>query len=831
MPQRATLPRRLAAVWFADIVGYGRLSSRNENEALQLVQLFQRACRDVVRRHVGRVVKFTGDGALAEFPSTESAVYAAFALESLFRARVAAHELSIDPPRIHVGLHVGEIATAPDGDIYGDGLNLASRLQDLAAPGQVLVSEDVRRQLHQRPEFRFVPLGERSIPDSEVPISVFSVVPSAGRGGMTTVPEAERTGWRALHHELMRRRVYGTVAAYAVVALGGVAAALLAGPDWLARGVSVGALLGLPVAVLLAWTFEFGREGLRRHERGFFEEPSAEARPRLAFFGLVLVSAAAAWGISFLRPLPVETLPDLPLNRIAVLYFDDISPGRRLGYLVDGLTEALIQELSGVRGLEVVSRNGVRPFQEASVQVDSVARALHAGTLVQGSLSQSEGRLRVTVQLVDGASGTVLARDTVERVHGELFALQDDLAERVARFLRQRLGEEIRLAEMRAGVTSVEAWELVQRAVKMKEDARPAVESGALEEAVRLYDRADSLLIQAWSVDSAWAQPIIERGWLAYDRGQWYQTIDPIQRSLPWIERGLGHARAALEVEPGNAEALELRGSLHLWRALFAPARDPERSRAQFDEAEQDLRAAVEADPGRAGAWYKLTVPLTAKGDLEGTRLAAERAYEADAYLSLPADILWRLFTTWYDLNEPAEAERWCRELERPEAGEDRRSSLSSLVSGSFPDQPYALQCRIWLMTMPGIEADPERAWALEEEYDRVAPAHYVLLRHWNETAVAAVLARAGLADSAMAVAVRARADEDIDPGRNVLYAEAFVRAILGREAETVALLSTYLQAQPGQRGEVAKTWWFESLHDRPEFQALVGSPDSSGVP
>ncbi len=832
MPQRPTLPRRLAAVWFADIVGYGRLSSLNENEALRLVQLFQRTCRDVVRRHDGRVVKFTGDGALAEFPSAESAVFAAFSLESAFRARATAHELTDNSPRLHFGLHVGEIATAPDGDIYGDGLNLASRLQDLARPGQVLVSEDVRRQLHQRPEFRFVPLGERTIPDSEAPISVFSVVASAGTAGMTAVPETERAWWRALHRELVRRQVYGTGAVYLVVASVAVAAAALllgrlGGPEWVVRGVALLAVLGLPVAVLLAWTFEIGREGLRRYGRDF-EEPRVAARPRLAYAGLVVISAAVAGGILLVRPPTIAELPDLPANRVAVLYFDDISPGRTLGYLVDGLTEALINELSGVRGLEVVSRNGVKPFQEASVQVDSVARALHAGTLVHGSVSESEGQLRVTVQLIDGVSGTVLDRDAVERTHGELFALQDDLADRVARFLRRRLGEEIRLAEMRASVTSVEAWELVQRASKLKDDALPLIESGALEEAARLYDRADSLLVRARVADSTWAQPVIERGWLAYDRGQWYQSHDPERGSLPWIERGLEHARTALDIEPDNAEALELRGSLHLWRALFTPARDPVRAQRQFEEAERDLRAAVEADPGRAGAWYKLTMPLTAKGDLEETRLAAERAYEADAYLRLPADVLWRLFATWYDLNEPEEAERWCQELKRRLPGEDQRGSL---VSGSFPEQPYFIQCHIWIMTMPGVEAEPDRASSLLKEYNRVAPPHDVGLRHWNETAVAAVLARAGLPDSAVAVAVRARASEQIDPPRNVLYAEAFVRTILGEEAEAIALLSAYLQASPGQRGEVAKTWWFESLRDRPEFQALVGAQDSAGLP
>jgi hypothetical protein len=93
------------------------------------------------------------------------------------------------------------------------------------------------------------------------------------------------------------------------------------------------------------------------------------------------------------------------------------------------------------------------------------------------------------------------------------------------------------------------------------------------------------------------------------------------------------------------------------------------------------------------------------------------------------------------------------------------------------------------------------------------------------------VLARAGLADSAVAVAVRARADETIDPGRSVLYAEAFVRTLAGQEEEVMGLLGSYLTAVPGQRGEVANTWWFEGLHDRPGFQALVAEDDPAAGP
>ena len=821
MPSKATLPHRLAAVWFADIVGYGRLASRNEDEALQFVRIFQRTCHDVVRGHDGRVVKFTGDGALAEFQSTEAAVRAACALETTFRARAEASELTA--PQLHVGLHVGEIASGPDGDLYGEGLNLASRLEGLAGPGQVLVSEDVRRQLHQRPEFRFIPLGKRPIPDSDEPISVFCVVERSG--GAAVTPPTDRAPWREFHHEMARRRVYAAAAMYLLaasiaVAAGGLLLGRQGGPEWVIRGLALVAVLGFPLMVLLTWTFDISRGGLRRYRRAV-DEPGTEFRVRLSYVGLVLVSAAIAGGISFVRPPVLQNPPDLPINRVAVLYFDDISPGQDLGYLVDGLTEALIHELSEVRDLEVVSRNGVKPFQGTNVPVDSVARALNAGTLVQGSVSESGNQLRVAVQLVDGSKGNVLGAATVGRPRGELFALQDDLAEQVSTFLRRWLGTEIRLAEMRAGATSVQAWELVQRASRVKGEAQPLVQSGALEEAERVYERADSLLVRARAVDSTWAQPVIERGWLAYDRAQWFQFLDPEGRSRPWIKHGLEDARIALNIESDNAEALELRGSLHLWQALFIPERDPEGSRAQFEAAERDLRAAVEADPARAGAWYKLTIPLTARGDLKGTRLAAERAREADAYLSLPGDVLWRLFTTWYDLNEPQEAERWCRELGRG-LDEERRASL---VSGSFPNRPNSITCQIWLMTMPAVEPKPDSAWSLLEEYDRVAPPRDVVGRHWNETAVAAVLARAGLADSAVAVAVRARADENIDPVRNVLYAEAFVRAILGQESETFDLLSTYLEAQPGQRGEVAKTWWFESLHDDPGFQALVGGP------
>ncbi|HZD79762.1 MAG TPA: adenylate/guanylate cyclase domain-containing protein [Actinomycetota bacterium] len=803
----------MAAVWFADIVGYGRLASRNENEALEIVRLFQRTCRDVVRRYDGRVVKFTGDGALAEFHSTESAVRAACGLESAVRARAEAGGLT--QPQLHIGLHVGEIASAPDGDLYGEGLNLASRLEGLAGPGQVLVSEDVRRQLHQRPEFRFIPLGEREIPDSDEPIAVYCVVERSGAAALPVLPDVAPGPWRSLHRELARRGVYRAAVIHLIVAGVAMAAAVAVldraqAPSWAARAVALLAVLGFPVVLWLAWTYEIGRGGLRRHEPGTPDE--APARPLLAFVGLILVVALIAGAIVFVQPPLRGELPELPMNRIAVLYFDDLSPDGRLRHLVDGLTESLIHDLSGVPGIEVVSRNGVKPFENASVPPDSVARALGAGTLVQGSVDESDGRLRVRVQLIDGRKGTVLESESLERAHGDLFALQDELTERVGGFLRRQLGAEIRLVEMRAETDNVRAWELVHQAEGLKDEAQPLVQAGALAEAGRLFERADSLLIEAHHVDSLWVQPVVQRGWLAYERSRWTENSD-MTASLRWNEEAARIAEAALRLGPGDPEALNLRGSLRVWRAIQAPERDPAEADAQLDRAIEDLRGSIEADPRQAGAWSRLSWGLAARGDRPGAREAARRAYEADAYLDEANEIIWRGFSTSYDLEEADEAERWCEEGRR-----------------RFPADATFVSCHIWLLTMPGASPPPDSVWALLDAYDRLVPPHAVGRRRTVRMGVAAALARAGLADSALAVATRARAG-DSDLAGESAYFEAFVRTLVGQEESATRLLADYLRASPAQRHEVAVTWWFEPLHDRPDFQALVGETRQPGGP
>ena len=154
------LTHHLVALWFADIAGYSRRAAEDERAALQLIDLLQTLSRETVGRYDGRLVKFMGDAVLAEFPSTELAVRAAAALSKQYA------EQSAETGRMHnlrIGVHIADVAVDSDGDLYGDGVNAAARVQQAAEPGQVVLSQDVWRQLRGRTEFQFESLGDRSL--------------------------------------------------------------------------------------------------------------------------------------------------------------------------------------------------------------------------------------------------------------------------------------------------------------------------------------------------------------------------------------------------------------------------------------------------------------------------------------------------------------------------------------------------------------------------------------------------------------------------------------------------------------------------------------------
>ncbi len=498
----------------------------------------------------------------------------------------------------------------------------------------------------------------------------------------------------------------------------------------------------------------------------------------------------------------------LPAHRVVVLYFDDVSRDPSLGYLADGLTEALIDELSLVPALDVVSKNGSLQFRGADLPHDSIARAVRAGTVVGGTVEQVGDRVRVNVVLADGESGAEFRRGNFERPSVDLFAMQADLAQEVAGLLREWLGEEIGLRSGRQETESVAAWALLQRGERARKEGEAGLLENDLGAFVTAFLAADSLLAEAEREDPAWARPPNLRAHLAR---RWAQlsAADPLE-AAEWIEQGFGHVERSLALDPTNAEAFETRGMLRYLKWALSLESDPTAADDLLRTAEEDLNASVRYDPTRANSWNVLSIIHSEKPNLIDAKIAARRAYEEDAYLRAADQVLWRLYTTSYDLEQFPDAVQYCAEGRR-----------------RFPEDPQFLECELWLLASRAQEPDVDRAWEILSRFEELSPPQSRERdRLRGQILVGGVLARAGLADSANSVFLTARTGPDVDPTEELLGIEAVFRIQMGDEDEAIRLIKIYLTASPEHRAGWRWTshWWWREIQDNAEFQQLVGS-------
>ena len=141
--------RRLAAIMFTDMVGFSRQMGTDETRTLRLLEMHNHIIQQAVAARQGHTIKTAGDGFLVEFPSVVHAVQCAQDIQAQFRAYNADKE---KPEQIHlrIGIHLGDIVVQPNGDVLGDGVNIASRLQTLAEPDTVCISDVVYRDIAKK---------------------------------------------------------------------------------------------------------------------------------------------------------------------------------------------------------------------------------------------------------------------------------------------------------------------------------------------------------------------------------------------------------------------------------------------------------------------------------------------------------------------------------------------------------------------------------------------------------------------------------------------------------------------------------------------------------
>ncbi len=193
--------RRLSTIVFVDIVGYTKMMQANELSALETLNLFKEIVETSVSHYQGRLIQYFGDGSLLSFVSTTDGVRAAMSIQQ------EAQKLMIP---LRIGIHLGEV-TYQGNNIFGDGVNIASRIETISSPGSILLSKATRDQIRNKDEFEIKELGDFKFKNVEEAIRVFAI---ANKG--FKVPKANSVKGK-LERETKKNQILAMIAPFLLV--------------------------------------------------------------------------------------------------------------------------------------------------------------------------------------------------------------------------------------------------------------------------------------------------------------------------------------------------------------------------------------------------------------------------------------------------------------------------------------------------------------------------------------------------------------------------------------------------------------------------------------
>jgi adenylate cyclase len=469
--------RRLAAVMFTDIVGYTALTQRNEALAMQLLEEHRRLVRPLFPKHNGREIKTIGDAFLVEFASALEATRCAFDIQQ------SLSELNSGRPQdrritLRVGVHLGDVIH-DQNDVYGDAVNIASRIEPLASPGGICVSEQVYVQIKNKFEFPLSTLGEKTLKNVSEPVEVYRVI--------------------------------------------------------------------------LPW-----------------EKKS-------------------------------ESESNLEKTRIAVLPFANMSPDPNDQYFADGITEEIISIVSGVSGLSVISRTSVMGYKGTTKKLGEIGRELDVGSILEGSFRKAVNRIRITAQLIDVVGDRHLWAQNYDRTLDDIFAVQSEIAEKVAGELKIRLVESEKKTLEKKPTENIEAYTYF---LQGRELLRKDIEAST-REALTLFEKAIEL-------DPKFAKAYVGVADCHLSLGE--SALDSYSVSVPSAK---GSLERAINLDPDLPEAHASLSGL-----LF--------DQDDMPGAEAEARRALELNPSLPDAHRTMWELAALRGDRKEMVKQMETAYRLD---------------------------------------------------------------------------------------------------------------------------------------------------------------------------------------------------------
>jgi len=473
--------RRLSAIMFTDIVGYTALTQANESQAMRVLETHNQLIRPLIAKYRGIEVKTIGDSFLVEFGSALDALRCAAEIQSALHAHNSS-SAEASKIRVRIGIHLGDVIHR-EGDVFGDAVNISSRIEQLADPGAICISQQVYDQVRNKFELPMVPLGAKSLKNIDSPVEVYGVQ--------------------------------------------------------------------------MSW------DGQR--------EPAAtDAR------------------------------------RVAVLPFANLSPDPADEYFADGLTEELISTVSRIDGAEVISRTSVMQYKKSQKPVRQISSELEAGTVLEGSIRKAGNRLRVAVQMIDAVRDRHIWAETYDRDLDDVFAIQSDIAGKVADALKARMAKE---TPRSAGLTDeVEAYTDYLRAKQVANEGGQTKTKEAI-----------ALLESAIAKDPAFSRAYAELARVLRHMGSYEDYTATLKRAE---EMG----RRAIATGPEVAEAHAAMAAVHIALDRFEPARE-------------ELEKAVRLNPNLSDAHALLGEITGAFGEMDTSIAHYRKAYALDP-VSMHAGIL-----------------------------------------------------------------------------------------------------------------------------------------------------------------------------------------------
>jgi TolB-like protein/Tfp pilus assembly protein PilF len=580
---------------------------------------------------------------------------------------------------------------------------------------------------------------------------------------------------RSFFAELKRRNVYKVAVAYIVAGWAlaqGIAQVfpVFDVPNWIVRLIVLLIVIGFPIALILAWAFEFTPEGIKRTETAD-AMPATAHQKKHAWIYIVVIGALLSVGLFFLGRYTAKSgaprqseAATVPQKSIAVLPFDNLSRDPDNAYFCEGVQDEILARLAKVADLKVISRTSTQHFKSTPENLPQIAKQLGVMNILEGSVQKAGDKVRITVQLINAISDSHLWADTYDRKLIDTFGVESDVAQKIASSLEARLTGSERRAIAAQPTENSEAYQLYLKArffwnKRTGNDLKTAADYFQKTIAADpAYAAAYAGLAQSYALI-----PVFGSG-----------------RPTDYFPKATTAARRAIDLDETSAEG-------HAALAMLLTFD------FKFKDSEQEFKRAIELNPNYATAhhWYGNSLLVTL-GRFDDAIKQGERAVELDPLsLIINSDLGSTLMV----------ARRY------DEAIAQLRRTIG--LDGNFSYAHWNLGEALYL------KGDANAAIA---EYQKAAALD-------DDPEVLALLGRAyadnGQREKAMEMLRKLKETNEHQNVRDYLYTVIYIG--LGNKAAAIDYLE---KAQ--EKGETPDTTWikvdplFDPLREEPRFQQLV---------